>query len=330
MSEPLLSVIIASHKRPHKLQRVLRDLTHQSLPASQFEVIVSHDGPAEPISSVVAPLSQQLSLTLLEGPKAGPAAVRNRALSHVQSELTLLLNDDVWCEPSLLRQHLARHVEGPGLAWMGTFVFPPTLLEDPFHRALEQAGLIGTAGMNPGVPLAPTMCWTGNLSMATQSLREVGGFDEAFVEPKGEDVDLGYRLAQRGVALRYTEKAVAWHDHPHDLAQWWDRAAMIGRALAQLAAKHRDPLFWPGGAVVTSPHDARRAHRRLLAQEPTVASLQRWIERLVRDDVPPGAHAIDALGQTLTFPRDAQGFLEIALTSCSLFVQQRAFWASFL
>jgi GT2 family glycosyltransferase len=42
-------------------------------------------------------------------------------------------------------------------------------------------------------------------------LERLGGFDEAFPAPAGEDTDLGWRALAAGVEVRYAPDALMWH-----------------------------------------------------------------------------------------------------------------------
>jgi glycosyltransferase involved in cell wall biosynthesis len=53
MSQPELSVLIASHDRPEKLRRCLESLAEQSADPASFEVIVADDGSPESTAALV-------------------------------------------------------------------------------------------------------------------------------------------------------------------------------------------------------------------------------------------------------------------------------------
>ena len=52
-----------------------------------------------------------------------------------------------------------------------------------------------------GNPAASTF-WAGLGAVRAAAFQRVGGFDERFVRPSVEDIDLGYRLAAAGYPLR--------------------------------------------------------------------------------------------------------------------------------
>lgn len=329
MSTPKLSVLVVTHNRPRRLQRVLEDLRAQSLAKADFEVIISDDGSQPPVQGTL-PQGDTLDLRIVAGPSRGPATARNRALPLVRAPFLVLLNDDVWLAPDLLQTHLRLQQQSTRpTAHMGAFVFPESIRQDLFHYIAEEAGLIGTLHIAAKIPLPVSMFWTGNMSLPIEDVRAVGGFDEAFDEAKGDDLDLGYRLLhERDVRLIYSPEAKAWHDHPHSLPAWWERARMTGRALRKLAEKTRDPFFWPGDNTMNSPAAARSTKHRLLAQEPLYTELFTWIERGITGQAPHGTHYIHILERHYQLPQELPQLLHAALAAATLYLVHQAFWLS--
>jgi cellulose synthase/poly-beta-1,6-N-acetylglucosamine synthase-like glycosyltransferase len=85
----------------------------------------------------------------------------------------------------------------------------------------------------------------------------VKGF-ASFLQPKegGEDVDLGYRIQQKGYKIRCNSNAVVFH--PREALRGWsgliERAFRWGRAEAHLLSRHREKSFFdiPKSALLFS------------------------------------------------------------------------------
>jgi mycofactocin system glycosyltransferase len=90
------------------------------------------------------------------------------------------------------------------------------------------------APVRPGsvVAYAPT----ATLLVRREALEDAGGFDEAL--RYGEDVDLVWRLGQRGWRVRYEPAAQVAHPARADLGQWLGQRYQYGRSTAPLAARH--------------------------------------------------------------------------------------------
>jgi hypothetical protein len=81
--------------------------------------------------------------------------------------------------------------------------------------------------------------YTSNLSLKRAFLRiEQPVFDPDFWYPAWEDIDLGYRLEQRGMRLRYRAALVAYHDHPTDARRYARRQFHAGQMARVFARKH--------------------------------------------------------------------------------------------
>jgi GT2 family glycosyltransferase len=90
-------------------------------------------------------------------------------------------------------------------------------------------------------------------------LEQLGGFDEVFPSPAGEDTDLGWRARDAGVEIRYAPDALVWHavhepgwrglvrDAPR-----WGSAVHLVRKHPAIRAHFHHRYFW------------KPAHERLL------------------------------------------------------------------
>ena len=126
---------------------------------------------------------------------------------------------------------------------MGSFHFTQEARRHPFVRILGEGDLLFThrplrhKGLHSW-----QFSWTCNLSLPVSALREVGGFDaERFPEAIVEDVELGYRLEQRGLHVLYRADAVCHHDHVQSPESYFRRSVRLGVFLTRMYEKHGDP-----------------------------------------------------------------------------------------
>jgi len=77
-----------------------------------------------------------------------------------------------------------------------------------------------------------------NMAFRKSRLLELGGFDPQF-RAAGDDVDLCWRMQERGWTLGYCPAAVVWHHRRGSLGAYWRQQFGYGRAEAMLEAK------WP-------------------------------------------------------------------------------------
>ena len=77
-----------------------------------------------------------------------------------------------------------------------------------------------------------------NMAFRTKALRAIGGFDEQF-RIAGDDVDVCWRLQQRGWTLGLSPAAMVWHHRRNSIGAYWRQQLNYGRAEALLERK------WP-------------------------------------------------------------------------------------
>jgi glycosyltransferase involved in cell wall biosynthesis len=87
------------------------------------------------------------------------------------------------------------------------------------------------------VPPGHTTGVGGNALFRVAALREVGCYRPGIIA--GEELDLAYRLRERGWQLRVIGAEMALHDaNITRFAQWWTRSRRTGYGCAQLASLH--------------------------------------------------------------------------------------------
>jgi len=236
----MLSVVIPTRNRREALIRTLRSLERQRRPAGDLEVVVadngSGDGSAEAVRELAA--SSSLAVRLVEEPRPGPAAARNRGVEEASGELVLFLGDDTEAAGDDL---VARHVElhgrasDPKFAVLGLVTWSGRQPVSPFMDWLERGGYQFAYGsLENGRVSAGDAFWTAHVSLSRELFEQAGGFDERFPFAAVEDVELGARLERAGMALEYHPELLVLHTHPIDLGASLERLRRVGRSAALL------------------------------------------------------------------------------------------------
>lgn len=270
-----LAVVIPTRGRWPILSRTLEALGAQSV--SGFETIVVVDGTDQRVPSW---LRERPRTRVLEQPHGGPGAARNLAVSQTDRRLILFLGDDMIPAPTLVAGHLAPHHAdaGPQTAVLGHVAWHPEVARSRLLRWLEWSAsqfdyraLQGMAGEDVGFG----RFYSCNVSLKREMFTQAGGFDPDF-RFDYEDLDLGWRLHERGLRLIYEPSALAYHLHSYD----WEaiERRYVSRAGAErlMCSKHSwfSPWF----------HDRIAAHAML----PRASRI--W--PLVVDYVPAGARPL--------------------------------------
>lgn len=246
-----LTVVIPTRDRWPILRRTLHALGEQTVRGFRILVVVDGTDQQVPVD---------LGVDVLSKPHGGPGAARNAGVAAASTDLVLLLGDDMVAAPGLVEEHLAAHARSPAAttAVLGHVRWHPEVAGDRLARWLDWSGhQFDFASVRDGRPGFGHF-YSCNVSLHRSALLDVGGFDEDFVYYY-EDLDLGRRLHDAGVELRYAPDAVALHLHRYSWAAVERRFAGIARGERLMAAKHdwfvpwfRQRVEWAGAAAAES------------------------------------------------------------------------------
>jgi GT2 family glycosyltransferase len=225
-----LSIIIPTHNRLARLRQVLAALARQTYPREQFEVIVVSDGSSDGTDAYLQSGATPLPVRAILQENQGVAAARNAGIAAAAHELLLFLDDDVVPAPALVEEHARMHGElGPQAVVMGTMLTPPDRRLSAWVQ-WEQL-MLGKqyAAMARGAWQATArQFYTGNTSLRRQQVVDAGGFDARF--RRAEDVELAYRLADRGATFHFHAPAAAHHYAARSYDSWRATPYTYGRS----------------------------------------------------------------------------------------------------
>lgn len=253
----LASVIIPTHQRREPLRRALESLARQTAPAGSFEVIVAIDGSADGTREMLAGVAAPFELRVTEDMQRSRAAARNAALELVRGDVVVLLDDDMEAAPELIERHRSHHSPGSRVCVLGAV---PVHLDSGSQHAARFVAAKFDAHLatiaRPGHSFVPRDFYSGNTSLRAEVLAEVGGFDPSFAVYGNEDVELGLRLRDGGVALRYDARALARQEYGKDLRGLAGDTLEKGHTTVVLARTH--PAAF-GSLRLAGPGDGSRA-----------------------------------------------------------------------
>lgn len=241
MSTPGISVVIPTYQRRASVQRTLEALAHQTLAATEYEVIVAIDGSDDGTKEMIAAFQAPYRLEAIWQPNRGRAAARNAGVRLARGDLVVFLDDDMQPVPGFLLAHRDAHPPGSRRAVVG----PAPILADASSPPIvhyRRSGMTAhqTQLAQPGYKLGFRDVYTGNLSLSRAVLLEIGGFDESFRLYGHEDYELGLRLLKAGVDLAYGAEALARQRYEKDFAALAHDCIARGRTAVLFARKHPD------------------------------------------------------------------------------------------
>jgi mycofactocin glycosyltransferase len=206
VEDPDATIVIPVRDRAEELERCLRTISGAAL--------VVDDGSSD--AGAIAEVCTRYGAGLVRRDVAGgPAAARNSALAHVDTALVAFLDSDCVAPPDWVRA-LAGHFGDPRVAAVAPRVNDPALDMGASPADVAPGGRVGY------VPSAALIVRRAAL----------GGFDESL--RYGEDVDLVWRLHDRGWRVRYDPRITVQHERGALLS----RRFRYGTSAAPLAQRH--------------------------------------------------------------------------------------------
>jgi GT2 family glycosyltransferase len=216
-----ITVIIPTYNRCDRLTRLLTSLDRNADGELPFNVVVVNDGSTDGTNNFLATYRPCYPMQVIRQSNRGPAAARNAAVAIADGELLVFLDDDVTPTERLLQQHASTHKRDGQAVAIGPMVEPPGGQLSPWLR--WEAAMLKKQydAMQEGrFPPTPRQFYTGNASVRREHVVAAGGFDETFT--RAEDVELAYRLADRGLHFYFLPTAAVLHD-PHRTLENWCR-----------------------------------------------------------------------------------------------------------
>jgi GT2 family glycosyltransferase len=188
-----LSVIVPTCDRPELLVRCLACLRPgvQSYPAERYEVLVTDDS----TDSHDAAREKFPWVRWVRGPRRGPAANRNNGARHASAEHLVFVDDDCLPDADWLENIAAAFQRGAEVVEGKTIC--PDGRDSPFEERIEN--------LHGGV------LWSCNMAIQRQLFACLGGFDEDFTAPGGEDIEFAWRVRRAGARQVFERGAIVEH-----------------------------------------------------------------------------------------------------------------------
>lgn len=225
-----VSIVIPTYNRLARLRQVLAALARQTMPRTQFEILVISDGSTDGTEAYLQSGATPAPVRAICQENQGVAAARNAGLAAAQGELLLFLDDDVVPGVALVAEHARVHAQlgrqavvmGPMLtptdARLSAWVQWEQMMLDKQYGAMARGDWRATA----------RQFYTGNTSLRRELVLAAGGFDPAF--RRAEDVELAYRLADLGATFHFHAPAAGHHYAERSYASWRATPYSYGRS----------------------------------------------------------------------------------------------------
>ena len=227
---PRASVVVCSYNGGRTIRDTIEGLQALDYPG-EYEVIVVDDGSTDATARIAPGFP---AFRLIRTENRGLSSARNTGWQNAAGEIVAYIDDDARPDPHWLT-YLAATFLRTGHAAVGGPNLPPA--ED---------GLVADCVANaPGGPNHVLLTDSVaehipgcNMAFRRAALEAVGGFDTQF-RVAGDDVDLCWRIQERGWTIGFHPAAMVWHHRRNAVRAYWHQQKGYGKAEAMLERK------WP-------------------------------------------------------------------------------------
>jgi GT2 family glycosyltransferase len=225
---PRISVVVCTYNGARTIRDCFEALEKLDYPG--YEVIVVNDGSTDATENI----AKEFPFRLISTPNRGLSHARNTGLYLATGEIVAYTDDDAYPDPHWLT-YLAEMFLTTTHAGIGGPNLPPS----------DDGWIAECVANAPGGPIHVLLddqmaehipgC---NMAFRKECLESIGGFDPQF-RAAGDDVDICWRLQEKGWTLGFHPSALVWHHRRNSVRTYWRQQRGYGRAEALLEKK------WP-------------------------------------------------------------------------------------
>lgn len=212
MVEPTISVIVPVRSAGRDFRKCMRAIAGADPPPT--EVIVVADGDEDGSRRGGEECRARV---VRMGRCCGPARARNQGARVAGSDILFFIDADVTIRPDAVGQVAAIFEREPHLAALfGSYDDAPSgrnflsQYKNLLHHYVHQTSSEDASTF-----------WAACGAIRRDVFMSVGGFDERYVQPSIEDLELGWRLTQAGYAIRLCKSLQVTH------AKCWSAASLL-------------------------------------------------------------------------------------------------------
>lgn len=235
---PSITVAICAYNAADTLDECL--LHTCALDYPHLEIVVVDDGSTDATAEIARRYPDVRLVTI---PHAGLSVARNAAFEAASGDLVAYLDSDAYPSPEW-PYYLALGMDDECLGGVGGPNVPPRGDSIGAHQvAKAPGGPVHVLFSDDRAEHIPGC----NMAFRKEVLVEVGGFDPIYTSA-GDDVDLCWRVLDRGWEIGFHPAALVWHHRRAGLRKYLRQQLGYGRSEALVEARHPD-RFTPTGSA---------------------------------------------------------------------------------
>ncbi|MBN1356365.1 exopolysaccharide biosynthesis polyprenyl glycosylphosphotransferase [bacterium] len=210
--KPAVSIVIPAFNAGKTLPDCLDALTHQSLDASVYEIIIVDDESTDGTPGIAETLS---GVMLLEQKHAGPAIARNLGVRHARGDIILFTDADCMASIDFVEEMIKPFADPHVVGVKGAY-------RTRQNRLWARFAQVEFEERYAKLTRAQSIDFVDSHAAAFRKsiFEEVGGFDPHFPVANNEDVELSYKIARLGYRMVFNSDAIVYHLHPDCMTRY--------------------------------------------------------------------------------------------------------------
>lgn len=237
---PRVSVVVASYNGARTLKACLDSLARLNYP--NYEVILVDDGSTDATPQIVRDYPNVRSIR--HEKNAGLSVARNTGIAAAKGEIVAFTDSDCRADEDWLYYLVGDLLDDDFAGIGGPNFLPP---EDSIVAAAVMVSPGGPAHVMLTDRQAEHIPGC-NMAFYKWALDEIHGFDPIF-KKAGDDVDICWRLQQRGRKIGFSPAGFVWHYRRSTIAAYLKQQTGYGEAEALLVRKHPEYFSALGGSI---------------------------------------------------------------------------------
>jgi len=230
------SFIIPVYNRPQEVEALLKSITLQDY-KSNFEVVIVEDGSSLKADKVVKKFQKKLNLKYFYKDNSGPGLSRNFGMQQATGNYYIILDSDVIL-PSFYISAVAETLKNNYTdAFGGADAAHPSFTDIQKAINYSMTSVLTTGGLRGHKNNTNFQPRSFNMGLSKKAFLKTNGFTAQRI---GEDIDLSFRLKQKGFKTQFIENAFVYHKRRANFEQFFNQTYSFGKARPILNKQHKN------------------------------------------------------------------------------------------
>jgi len=252
----MLTVLFSTKNRAARLPEVLECFTRLQSPSGQWKLVIVDNGSTDDTLEVLASFAGRLPLVWFSEPKPGKNSALNTGLAHIEGDLVVFTDDDVFPHPQWLVELRKAADTQSAFSLFGGVILPRWETPPPaWVKWVDKASVytLTDPKLREG-PMPPYLLFGPNMAIRAGVFDDGIHFDPSIGPsgseyPMGSETELTLRLDRSGYASWHVPAAVVEHFIREEQLHkpWiWRRAIRFGRGQYRILGAEERVRFWKG------------------------------------------------------------------------------------